>query len=230
MAMTSKTAATTKRPPASATKQAAGISLPHQVQHLMVAVEHILRTEPEPLSELELIKKLQAAPWTLLGPVTYNDPSQLFPVHFLLFHSLYRLRDLLAKQGERLSISPLAIRLDTPSVVAGHGLPGETDALRDFYLDLSQYELSDVTIRQMMDDFWTGQWGNQPADAELTGAAETLGLDSIPEHFEPVKQRFRRAVMQAHPDRGGDTQKIQELNEAFALFRSHFQAKKKRRG
>lgn len=199
-----------------------------QVQHLMVAVEHILRAEPGALTELELIKKLQAPPWKLIGPIAFNDPAKLFPVHFLLFHTLYQLRDRLFEQGDQLSISPLAIQLDPSSVVAGQGLPGESDALRAFYLDLKQYELSDASIRQMMDDFWAGQGGKRPSRQDLASAADILGLDCIPAEFGPVKQRFRRAVMQAHPDRGGDTRRIQELNEAFALFRTHFQQTKKR--
>ncbi|SFM50900.1 DNA-J related protein [Marinobacter zhejiangensis] len=197
-------------------------ALADQIQHLIVAVEHLLRSAPGPMSELALIKSLQAPPWSLIGDVSYGDPQRLFPVHFLLFHSLYRLRDKLSEQGEQLCISPLAIQLEPQTVVAGAGVPDITDALREFYLDLEQYRLSDASIQKMMDDFWAGRWGQPNASEDLARAAEILGLDTIPEQFSSVKEKFRRAVMQAHPDRGGDTRKIQELNEAFALFRAHF--------
>lgn len=196
--------------------------LADQIQHLKIAIEHILRQAPAALTELELIKALQAEPWSLIGQVAYDDPTRLFPVHFLLFHSLYGLRDTLADQGEQLVISPLEIRLATQATVAGQGVPGHHDALRAFYLDLTQYRLPEHSIEQMMDDFWAGRWGHPAAHADLQRAAETLGLETIPEDFQPVKQQFRRAVMAAHPDRGGDTRQIQELNEAFALFRAHF--------
>lgn len=202
--------------------------LADQIQYLMVAVEHILRGTPAPLSELELIKALQAKPWLLIGEVDYADPTRLFPVHFLLFHSLYRLRDSLASRGEQLAISPLEISLRPQPTIAGHGLPGEQDTLREFYLDLDQYRLSDNSIQQMMDDFWAGHRGRPVAHSDLQKAARTLGLESVPEHFQPVKQQFRRAVMDAHPDRGGDTHAIQQLNEAFALFRAHFRKTGKR--
>lgn len=50
-----------------------------------------------------------------------------------------------------------------------------------------------------------------------------LGLDALPEDFALVKQAFRRAVMRAHPDRGGDTETVQRLNQAFSVLKAHFQ-------
>ncbi|SDW55790.1 DNA-J related domain-containing protein [Marinobacter mobilis] len=217
-ALTNPDNSTATRPADSADQE----RLEDQIQHLMVAVEHILRGASAPLSELALIKALQAEPWLLVDEVDYADPTRLFPVHFLLFHSLYRLRDTLAAQGEKLAISPLEIYLECQATVAGQGLPGKQDTLREFYLDLDQYRLSDSRIQQMMDDFWSGHQGRPVAHSDLQKAARTLGFDSVPEQFAPVKHQFRRAVMTAHPDRGGDTRKIQQLNEAFALFRAHF--------
>lgn len=197
--------------------------LEQQIQHLLVAVEHELRQSPDGLSELLLIKALQRPPWELIGDVRFNDPEKLYPVHFLLFHALYRLRDQLADVGETLHISPLGIQLLPQDVVGGSGLPDELDKLREFYLDLSQYRLSEGAIHQMMDDFWAGRPGASPEASETLAAAERLGFDRVPDNFPEVKQRFRRAVMQAHPDRGGDTKSIQSLNQAFAVLKTHFQ-------
>lgn len=194
-----------------------------QIQHLMVAVEHELRRTPEGVSELLLIKALQRPPWELIGDVQFNDPEKLYPVHFLLFHALYRLRDHLAESAETLHISPLRIRLASQDVIAGSGLPDERDKLREFYLDLSQYRLPEDAIHKMMDDFWTGRPGSRPETSEILAAAERLGFDGVPASFPEVKHRFRRAVMQAHPDRGGDTKSIQALNQAFATLKAHFQ-------
>lgn len=193
------------------------------IQHLLVAVEHELRQCPEGMSELALIKRLQGQPWELIGDVAFGEPEKLYPVHFLLFHTLYRLRDQLAGQGETVSISPLSLRLQNCAVVAGAGLAGEVDELRTFYLDLSQYQLSDEHIQSMMDDFWNGRQHRRPETQEVHEAANVLGLEKIPDSFSVVKQRFRRAVMRAHPDRGGDTQSIQNLNQAFAVLKAHYQ-------
>lgn len=196
--------------------------LEQQIQHLLVAVEHELRAAPAGMNELSLIKALQKPPWELLGEVSFNEPEKLYPVHFLLFHVLYRLRDQLSETGESLRISPLNICLEAQRVVGGKGVPDGVDTLRQFYLDLSQYRLPETAIHQMMEDFWTRRPGNGPAQAETKAAAEALGFEALPSDFPSVKQRFRRAVMHAHPDRGGSTETIQHLNEAFAVLKAHF--------
>ncbi|MEP1216275.1 MAG: DNA-J related domain-containing protein [Marinobacter sp.] len=193
-----------------------------QIQHLLVATEHILRQNPAGINELGLIKTLQKAPWELIGAVNFAEPDKLYPVHFLLFHVLYRLRDQLAASGETLTISPLVIRLQKSTVVSGTGVPDQADELRKFYLDLSKYEMPEESINRMMDDFWAGRSGYRPEPVEIREAADTLGFDGIPAGFDEVKHRFRRAVMQAHPDRGGETEAIQDLNQAFSVLKAHF--------
>jgi len=196
--------------------------LEQQIQHLLVAVEHELRSAPAGMNELSLIKALQRPPWELLGEVVFSEPEKLYPVHFLLFHVLYRLRDQLSETAESLKISPLSIRIESQSVVGGEGVPDSVDTLRQFYLDLSQYRLPEEAIQQMMNDFWAGAPGQAPAQSEAREAAEVLGFQAVPTDFPTVKQRFRRAVMHAHPDRGGKTETIQHLNQAFAVLKAHF--------
>ncbi|MDX1635723.1 MAG: DNA-J related domain-containing protein [Marinobacter sp.] len=197
-------------------------ALKQKVQHLMIAVESILRARPAGISELDLIRALQAPPWELLETVDFSSPERLYPVHFLTFHALYRLRDDIGGQGEQLSISPLLIRLGPGQGSPATSALAESDKLRAFYLDLDQYALSEQTVSQMMDDFWAGRSGRQPAAGEVSDAAVTLGFDRVPDHFEEVKYRFRRAVMQAHPDRGGRTEDVQALNEAFGVLRVYY--------
>lgn len=199
------------------------LRLNQHLQHMSVAVEHELRVAgPIGLSELELIKSLQKEPWALIGTVNFYAPDQLYPVHFLLFHVLYTLRDQLARAGEALTISPLRLTISAQQTVACDGLPGKEDKLRAFYLDLSQYHLSNATIQTMMDDFWTGHTRSRPDLPAAAVAASALGFSTLPEQFAPIKQRFRQLVMQAHPDRGGDTETIQKLNEAFSVLKSHY--------
>lgn len=196
--------------------------LDQHIQHLLVAVEHELRNSSFGIDELNLIKKLQRPPWELISQVEFHDTQKLYPVHFLLFHVLYRLRDSLAEVGENLYISPMRIGIEPQDTVAGNDMPGKVDSLRSFYLDLSQYELPEDVINQMMDNFWSGYQATGPDLPETLQAAKVLGFNSIPDSFLTVKQVFRRAVMQAHPDRGGDTKAIQSLNEAFSVLKAHF--------
>jgi len=205
-----------------ANKTDSDLLLEQQIQHLLVAVEQELRQAPAGLSELNLIRKLQHSPWELFGDVRFDEPESLYPVHFLLFHALYRLRDQLAGTDTTLTISPLGIFFSKDRVVGGQGLPDTEDKLRQFYLDLSQYHLSEDAIQNMVNNFWAGKHGLSPEQSETLAAAKTLGFSNIPDDFPEVKLRFRRAAMNAHPDRGGDTEAIQNLNQAFTVLKAHF--------
>lgn len=198
--------------------------LQEHLGHLMVAVETLLREHPAGLSELSLIRSLQNPPWQLLGDVDFSDPALLYPAHFLVFHCLYRLRDELAAEGESIAISPLLIRLYREPTVASNGLPDQHDALRSFYLDLSGYELPESAVQRMLDDFWSGQSARSMDDVELQEAADTLGLDQLPSDFAGVKRAFRRRAMRSHPDRGGSSEAIQAINEAFTRLRHYYRA------
>ncbi|MEH6354663.1 MAG: DNA-J related domain-containing protein [Marinobacter sp.] len=209
-------------------------ALQSHIAHLQVALEHELRQAPGGLSEYALIKKLQQPPWQLLGDVRFDQPELLYPIHFLLFHTLYTLRDQLAEDGETLAISAMLTRLESRPEELGHklsnqSLPAQADSLRAFYLDLNQYQLSTAQIHAMLDNFYAGHRGaNDHHDtSEIAAAAHCLGYSDrrLPDYFHEVKQRFRRAVMQAHPDRGGSTEQIQTLNAAFAVIRNHYRGR-----
>ncbi|MGP4842675.1 DNA-J related domain-containing protein [Marinobacter sp. 1Y8] len=199
-------------------------TLERQILPLSEAIEAILRESPEGLSELQLIRTLQSPPWALLDSVDFSDPAMLYPVHFLVFHCLYRLRDELSVQGEQLTISPLRITLGPSRTVAGRGMPDAPDALRLFYLDLSQYDLSGLTVRRMVDDFWKGVRRPLTGEGDITEAARALGFDAVPDDFSVIKKAYRKQAMRAHPDRGGCNQDVQVLNQAFACLRQHFRS------
>lgn len=189
----------------------------------MLAAEQELRVAgPLGLSELTLIKALQGDCWQLIGQVDFSRPEQLYPVHFLLFHALYRLSDELFTGGESIQISPMCIRLVTANAATDTSLPGPKDALRAFYLDLNQYYLSNTDISDMMDRFWAGTIQQKPDCASAASAAELLGFESVPTSFDTVKRRFRKRMMQAHPDRGGSTEEVQHLNEAITVLKAHY--------
>lgn len=199
------------------------ILLQQQVEHLQVAVEHELRAAgPMGLNELQLIRALQGARWRLIGPVNFKQPARLYPVHFLLFHALYRLQDQLLGAGESVIITPMQLSIIRKPGKSGQPLPAERDTLRTFYLDVSRYFMSGADIRDMMDNFLAGLPVHKPDSTEAVCAARALGFDALPDQFATVKQRFRKRVMQAHPDRGGDTEAIQELNQAFSILKAHY--------
>ena len=65
----------------------------------------------------------------------------------------------------------------------------------------------------MLASFWNkvNHYDNREA------ALAELGLKD-PIDDESIKQEYRRLAMQHHPDRGGDTDKLQKINDALALL------------
>ncbi|MCH8497539.1 MAG: molecular chaperone DnaJ [Marinobacter sp.] len=199
----------------------ADAELHRRIAMLMRAAEAILRSEG-PHTEYALLRKLQAAPWSCLPTIDYAAPEKLFPVHFLLFHALYRLRDELGSLGEKLEVFTLGICI-VPLATEGAATDQlcEDDPLRAFYLDLGNYHLPDAKIREMMDNFWRGE-ARRPCHDDIDAAARVLGFNQLPADFATVKQRYRREAMRTHPDRGGSHDQVQSLNLAFATLRQHF--------
>lgn len=198
------------------------LALQAKIRRLEAALYQILRTSPAGLSEHALLKKLQAPEWAVLDEVDFRDPAKLYPVHFLLFHALYCLRDsLLDKRGETMSISPFKIMI-TPKRDSASPLPGTPDALAAFYLNLENLNLSRTAIEEMLDDFWCGIQRPQPG--QLQQACSTLDLPCPPQDIATANQQFRRLAMVHHPDRGGDKVHLQQINQAIAVVRQHFRA------
>jgi len=179
--------------------------------------EHILgwlRTHPAGLGEYELLKALQGGGVEPFSCLAFDDSLVLFRHHFLLYHLLYTLADRLAhERAGRLEIGPLCIRLDAYSGEPGR-LPGAYDPLRVYYSNLDNLHAMDrEALGQLLGQFW----GGQRARAARQEALAVLGL-SDPVSAADIKRRYRRLAQDCHPDRGGDTERLQALNAAMATL------------
>jgi len=181
-------------------------------------LQQVLRAHPAGISEFNLIKWLEADGQAGFDKDCLHTSLSLFQTHFLLFHSLYLLRDELCARGDaRLDISALCIQLvpltkTSPSAIDRH------DPLRVYYLDLSNLENTrDHEIEALLNTFWARFIGND----ERRQALDVLELQD-PVDWPTIKTRHRRLVMQHHPDRGGDEARLQAINAAMGrLARSH---------
>ena len=81
----------------------------------------------------------------------------------------------------------------------------------DYYLDLTNLEKTDA---REVDQLLTKFWQRFIAMDERQQALEKLGL-SDPIEYSRIKSRYRRLVMEHHPDRGGDHESLQLVNEAM---------------
>lgn len=180
------------------------------------AVLNAVREQHGGQTEHALLSRLRAEDVAPFADADLSDPMELFRVHFLLFNALYRLQKQLAGNGEWLRIHCLDIGLSDLSCTpcAGGTALTDGDPLREYYLDLTNLDRMDAaTLEAMLSGFWR-QFSN--TDRRLK-ALEVLGLEE-PATSDLVKRRYRQLAQQHHPDKGGDTETLQRLNEARLIL------------
>lgn len=162
------------------------------------------------ISEYELMQKLRLDKTAGFVISDFGDNLSLFQSHFLLFHNLYHLQiQLWSKQQGNLEISPVKIRL--LDYREGMSRLQQHDELQSYYLDADNLKHTTAEdIESMLDNFWR----HYLSPAGRQAALRDLGLKD-PVDDKTIKKSYRKLAMQHHPDRGGDTQRLQALNEAI---------------
>ncbi|HHJ13761.1 MAG TPA: molecular chaperone DnaJ [Gammaproteobacteria bacterium] len=179
-------------------------------ESLFAAIEQELEATPAGLREHDLLQRLRARGFFDFLPPPPAPPHALFQAHFLLFHALYRLGERLAgTHTALLEIGPLCIRR-LPWRAGKQGL-SQADPLRDYYLDWSNFE---QTGEQEVAELIAGFWRRLARLDGRAAALAELGLED-PVDDATIKQTWRRLAMEHHPDRGGDTERLQALNAAL---------------
>lgn len=178
----------------------------------ILALQVELENQPDGVGEYDLMQSLKTQGYFdfLSQPAL---PHELFQAHFFLFHSLYLLSNLLLEQKSHLlSIHTLKIQL-LPYQAGENNLQVD-DKLKAYYLDFSNLEnTTEDDVYDMLTSFWNkfNRFDNREA------ALAELGLKD-PVDDKTVKKEYRRLAMRHHPDRGGDTEKLQKINDALALL------------
>lgn len=179
-----------------------------------ILIKH-LQDQPEGCSEYELIQKLREKNLFNIdeNELLSSDSLIMFQIHFTVYHSLYRLRDRLRKEREsELELSPVSIQLT--KYKEGCDAIAEYDPLYDYYMDINNLEKTDSRdVDEMLTRFWS-RLDNSERRAE---ALKELGL-ADPVANEDIRKQYRRMAMKHHPDRGGDTNKLQRINAAIAVL------------
>jgi hypothetical protein len=173
----------------------------------------VLRAHPDGLSEFQLLRALQRQDLAPFAGADLADPLVLFRTHFILFHGLYRLQARLAAAGEALEIHCVRIAIAPMDRGGGEAL-ATPDPLRPFYLDLANLERMDAAgVEKLLDDFWRRFRGKE-------ARRQALAVLELEDPVQPreIRLQYRRLAMRHHPDRGGDTERLQELNAAMAVL------------
>ena len=181
-------------------------------QAFILALQLELESQSDGVGEYDLMQNLKSQGYFdfLSQPAL---PHELFQAHFFLFHSLYLLSNILLEQKSHLlSIHTLKIQL--LSYQEGENSLQVDDKLKAYYMDFSNLEnTSEEDVYDMLASFWNkfNRFDNREE------ALDELGLKD-PVEDEVIKQEYRRLIMQHHPDRGGDTKKLQKLNDVIKLL------------
>lgn len=188
------------------------------IPYLSQKIENILKTNPQGLSEYDLISNLQKDAESEISKVNLQDTLELFQIHFMVSHCLYLLRDNgLSEEKYCLQISPLKINL-LPYTKSMTEELAEDDHLRQYYLDLSNLENTDA---ESAENLISSFWHKFVASTDRVDALAVLGLeDGV--SFEKVKLRYRQLAMENHPDRGGCHQTFTDINQAMEVLKAYY--------
>ena len=179
-----------------------------------------LEAHPLGISEYELIQWLKNTGHGSFQDVVFWDQLSLFQTHFILFHTLYQLRQKCWESNRaRLEISPLKIILLPIEESAGNDMV-ENDPLLDYYLDLNNLK---NTSADDIDKLLTSFWQTLSNEDQRAAALRELELTD-PVDYARIKQQHRRLVMQHHPDRGGNNKKLQTINTAMDFLNTLYKA------
>jgi len=179
-------------------------------------IEKLLFERPRGISEHTLIRQLRDEGLAPFADAVLADELHLFQVHFTLFHLLYRLRDRFRRERRwELHISPLNIALY--SYQPGRAALAAADPLRSYYLDPKNLDTDRGELGRLLDGFWR----RLRAGDERQEALAVLEL-SEPVDLPTIKRRYRLLAMRHHPDRGGDTGTLQDLNRAMDVLKRCF--------
>lgn len=185
------------------------------IEALIDALHAYLRGRPEGVDEYTLLKTFGGDDEQRPLPDAFADNLAMFRAHFVLFHTLYRLRDRLrARKAADMDIHTLCIRL-LPYQKGEQALTSP-DSLRAYYLDLSHLE---KTTREDVSALFARFARLFCAHTGRAEALAVLGLED-PVDDAAIKQRYRKLVMTHHPDRGGDTEQLKILNAAIDVLLS----------
>lgn len=189
-----------------------------------------LLQQHDSLKEHELMQQLEQQGYPEFAPSL--EPLALFQAHFLLFHILYRLQDKWqTEQLGELSIFTLEIKLHPfqnapkqPGLVdlstENLAAPSLTDPIKSYYLDYATYHATqEQDVIELLAQFWQSL-GTQANEPSMQQALNTLEL-SLPLSLKTLNQQYRLLANQHHPDKGGDTQKFQAINQAVRFLRQN---------
>lgn len=179
----------------------------------------ILENHPDGISEYDLFQRLAELGRTDFKDALRSGVLELFQSHFLLFHLLYRLRrELLETTDRDLEIGCLSIRLTRRLARTSEDGIVVSDPMERYYLNAENLsKTSREDVEQMLGKFWERYHSRE----SIHEALQVLGLETGATYSE-MKSRYRALAREKHPDAGGSSEGIQELNRAKEVLDRYY--------
>ena len=189
---------------------------------LVDLLQDLLHQQTDGYEEIALMKALETARPDVFQRGDLNDKLNLFQSHFVLFNALYHLQQQwLDEASGYLAISPSLIQKQALTETSDkQPLNTEVDHLKDFFLDPANLNDTDrQQIEQWLDNFWNMQ--PCTSDEELLLILELSSKEKY--SWAAIQKKYRQLSMQYHPDRGGNTEKLITINQAYQLLKKRYQ-------
>lgn len=210
-----------------------------QITELLEILAILIIENPAGLSEHQLLRLLQEAPYSFFAHDALKNPLILFQTHFLLFHCLYRLKVIWRRQGRGLlEISALSIKLESNLVSHCSIQDNEhhkqqekpehtnmqkvrlSDPLELYYLDWSNFSSTKIhDVEALLTSFWKNVF-IPLENGSIEQALSLMQLES-PMPTQQLKLQYRRLAQQYHPDKGGDSEHFKKICQAFHQLKQH---------
>ena len=177
----------------------------------------ILENQDQGISEYDLIRLLgERGHERFSGSFLGNEP-ELFRAHFILFNTLYKLRQHI-REGENREIEISAVKIILHQGESAEEGIQKADPLEKYYLDETNLkETTDDDVYELLASFWNRFQASTDKD-------QALALLALQEPVEPdvIRKRYRELAFEHHPDRGGSAEKLATINEAMDTLRVYY--------
>jgi len=194
-----------------------------------------------PISEFEIITKFKSAPYRFFNDDVMADSLTLFKTHFVIFNSLYRLRDIGLEHNQydidiissRITytafsnakpVNQMNITSEQTTLVHPSHDGQAIEKLRTYYLDWNNFEqTTESNVNDLIDSFWKSMFSQssiQLSEENLTKSLSILELAAIPTK-SALKRQYIKLCNTHHPDKGGENTKFQSINLAYNYVKKH---------
>ncbi len=147
-----------------------------------------------------------------------SELTELAQRNFLIMNALFQLQEDFLSDGCYLSISSLHIQLIYDY---SRRLPSCEEALKSYYLDWQNYNLSNEEVAKLLSQFTSRLSSKKLSSEKLNKLNERWQLE-LPLDIVRVKKRWRALASQYHPDKhSGDHHIFKEIHSEYQCLLSH---------